>query len=88
MGRPCVSVLLRDRPSDGAALVSENLGGGGGCGGTVVKECGGGVLRAGYGGRLVGNGCSKNNARNRSAAGSEVYGKHVRLLALIETAGI
>ena len=50
MGRPCVSVLLRDRPSDGAALVGENLGGG--CVGTVVEECGGGLLRAGYGGRL------------------------------------
>ena len=51
MGRPCISVLLRDRPADGAALVGENLGGVGWCEGTVLQGCG--VLRTGYGGRLA-----------------------------------
>ena len=36
MGNPCVSVLLRDRPSDGAAWVSEKFGRVVGYGGQLV----------------------------------------------------
>ena len=37
--------LLRDRPSDGAALVCKNLGGVGGFVVTVLQECGGNDVR-------------------------------------------